>query len=374
MKIAFVYDRVYPWKKGGVEIRVWEFAQRLADNHNVHMYGIHYWDGPPIIKREGVTLHGVCDPVDMYVKGRRSVKEALYFAGNVVGPLLSEEFDIIDCQEFPYFPVFAGELHQLLGRSNLIVTWHEVWGDYWYEYLSRLGVVGKGVEWFLSRLSTPKIAVSNSVYDRLATNAGGSTYLVPNGIDVKNIQSIDKSDREWDVIYVGRLNEHKNVDVLLEAVAELELEPSCGIIGDGPEREYLSGLSESLGIEDQVTFLGFVESHQDVIAEIKSSSVFVLPSNREGFGMTVLEAAAAGTPIITTDHPMNAASDLVKDGENGFVVPISSAEIANAIRPILSESRLAQEFSTNAMEFASKYDWDPLTSKLEDTYYAVSGQ
>src|SRR6056297_1579194 len=103
MKIAFVYDAVYPWEKGGAQKRIWELACRLAADHDVHLYGMHYWDGPATIEREGVTLHGVCEPKELYVNGRRSIPQALSFAANLAPALLGEEFDIIDCQEFPYF-------------------------------------------------------------------------------------------------------------------------------------------------------------------------------------------------------------------------------------------------------------------------------
>ena len=67
MKIAFVYDVVYPYVKGGVEKRIWEMSRRLAARgHEVHIYGMKYWDGPDNIQVEGVMLHGVCAPMKLY--------------------------------------------------------------------------------------------------------------------------------------------------------------------------------------------------------------------------------------------------------------------------------------------------------------------
>ena len=88
MKIAFLYDAVYPYEKGGAQKRIWELARRLADNHDVHLYGMHYWDGPPVIERENVTLHGVCEPQELYVEGRRSIPQAIYFAVTLLPTLL----------------------------------------------------------------------------------------------------------------------------------------------------------------------------------------------------------------------------------------------------------------------------------------------
>ena len=74
MKIAFVYDCIYPFVKGGVEKRIYELACCLRDKgHEVHLFGMNYWDGPSVVEREGLFYHGVCRPMGLYVEGRRSV-------------------------------------------------------------------------------------------------------------------------------------------------------------------------------------------------------------------------------------------------------------------------------------------------------------
>ena len=61
MRIAFVYDAIYPYILGGIERRVWELARRLsARGHDVHLFGMQFWPGSPILKKDAVTLHGVC--------------------------------------------------------------------------------------------------------------------------------------------------------------------------------------------------------------------------------------------------------------------------------------------------------------------------
>ena len=67
-------------------------------------------------------MHGVCKPMQLYVDGRRSIKEAIYFAGKLLPKLMKEKFDVIDCQEFPYFPCFTAKVHSLLRRSKLVIT------------------------------------------------------------------------------------------------------------------------------------------------------------------------------------------------------------------------------------------------------------
>ena len=107
MKIAFVYDVIYPYVKGGVEKRIRELALRLsARGHDVHIIGMKYWEGPDSIEKDGITLHGICTPQPLYSGGRRTLFEALSFSIRLFPILMREKFDIIDCQQFPYFPCF----------------------------------------------------------------------------------------------------------------------------------------------------------------------------------------------------------------------------------------------------------------------------
>ncbi|WP_234394461.1 glycosyltransferase [Thermococcus piezophilus] len=91
------------------------------------------------------------------------------------------------------------------------------------------------------------------------------------------------------------------------------------VVGDGPERERLMMMAKALNLKKNVVFTGFLP-YERVIALMKASKVFVLPSRREGFGMVVLEAMASGLPVVTLNTPMNAARFLVENGRGGVVV------------------------------------------------------
>jgi glycosyltransferase involved in cell wall biosynthesis len=376
MKLAFLYDAVYPWEKGGAQKRIWELARRLADDHDVHLYGMHFWDGPQVIEREGVTLHGVCEPRELYVDGRRSIPQAIYFAAQALPPLLREDFDIVDCQEFPYFPCFSAKLHELARGSTLVITWYEVWDDYWYEYLGRKGVFGKAIERATLRLADTIVPISEYIADDL--REVGRTHgleVVENGVDYERLQEIPAADADWDVIYVGRLSEHKNVDLLLEAIKtaadRMNTDLTCGIIGDGPERDRLETYATDLGVDDQVEFLGFVEADEDVIGNIKAASVFVLPSIREGFPNTILEANACGVPSIVVDHEENGSTAVVEDGVTGFITEVSSGAIAGRLVDCLTDDDLLADLSAGATEFGRAHDWDVIVDELEEVYSSV---
>ena len=118
------------------------------------------WDGPDVLIKNEIYLHSVCQPQKLFVNGRRSIKGAVYFAWKILPHLLREKFDIIDCQNTPYFPCFSAKLHSLLRKSSLIITWHEVWDDYWYEYLGKKGIFGVWVERITAHLTDKVIVVS----------------------------------------------------------------------------------------------------------------------------------------------------------------------------------------------------------------------
>jgi glycosyltransferase involved in cell wall biosynthesis len=376
MKIAFIYDAVYPFVTGGAEKRVYELAKRLAKRgHDVHWYGIGWWwpeKGEVDIELEEIHLHGVCKPLELYSEGRRSIKEAIYFAVKLFPKLMHEEYDIVDCQGFPFFSCFTAKIHALSGKSTLIITLHEVWSNYWYEYLGKAGFFGKCAEKSMVYLSDKIIAVSKKTKNNLRRiKSSERSVVIPNGIDFQEITNIKPGTNKSDVIYAGRLIKDKNVDILLKAISivkEKKRDVKCLIIGDGPEKKELMNLTGKLEIQDNIIFEGFLVNHNDLIKYLKSSRVFVLPSRREGFGIVVIEANACGLPVIVVNHEMNAATDLVINDVNGFVCEHSESEIARKIIKFMDKKEFMED---KCVEMSKEYDWDKIIDSLEK-FYIVS--
>jgi L-malate glycosyltransferase len=366
-KVALVYDAIYPFSIGGAERRFFELGTRLAeDGHDVHWYGMKYWPGPDVVQRDGITLHGLCAARPLYTAGgRRSISQAVVFGLSAL-KLVREDFDVIDCCGFPYFSLLGAKLAAVVRRKPLYATWHEVWGTaYWQTYLGRLGRVGALVERVASRLPDHVVAVSEMTAQRLVDVLGlrGDVRVVPNGIDVAAIRAAPTSDQTCDVISFGRLVDFKNVDVLVRAVQILHrANPGirATVVGDGPMRAELEQLAASLGLADVVRFTGFIEDVQDVYALLKAARVYVLASAREGFGISVLEANAAGLPVVTVDLPDNAAKDLV-DETNGVVVGCDPQSLAAAIEQQLATRGDAERY----VDSAAGRDWSAVTAQLE---------
>lgn len=356
-----INDTVYPYSKGGAQRRVWEIARRLAQQgHSVHWFGMKYWDGEDVIIKGGVHFHGVCSVQELYIDSKRSIKEATYFAYKLLKPLFRENFDIIDCINFPYFPCFSAKLHTLTKSSTLVITWLEVWDSYWHEYLGRKGIFGKWVERGTAHLTSKMIAISEMTKrDLQRIRTGMKAEVIPYGVDFDHIEGIEPSEKKSDIIFVGRLAQNKNVDILIKVIDYIKREKmpdiNCVIIGDGPEKEDLEGMVRKLNLENNVHMMGSLENYEDVISLMKSSKAFVFPSVREGFGHIALEANACGLPVITVRHPQNAVQDLIIDSENGYICELSIGDIAKMVLIALNMKRKMEE---KCKKFAQKYSWD----------------
>ncbi|OPY53618.1 MAG: UDP-D-galactose:(glucosyl)lipopolysaccharide-1,6-D-galactosyltransferase [Methanosaeta sp. PtaU1.Bin055] len=372
MKIAYVHDVIYPYVKGGAERRVWEVSRRLAGRgHEVHIFGMKHWQGDDLVERDGVFLHGVCPPGSLYVGGRRSISAAVRFSARLL-PKLRGDFDVIDAQQFPYLPCFSAKLQSLRRGAPLVITWHEVWGDYWREYLGKMAPLGILVERGALRLPERIIPVSERVRaDLLGMGVGADRMeVVKNGVDLDRIGSVGAEETLYDVIYVGRLSAHKRVDLLIEAVGLLREaipEIRCGIVGDGPEMAAHRRLVRDRGLEENVDLLGFLEDEDDLIAKMKAARIFVLPSTREGFGISVLEANACGLPAVVVDSEKSAAADLIREGKNGVLCRPSASSIASKVEGLLAGGGY-KRMAGPSKEIAKGYDWSIIVGRLEGAY------
>jgi Glycosyltransferase len=374
MKVALVYDAIYPFIKGGAEKRYYEIAKRLSKKgHQIHIYGMKFWDSDKVIKRQGIYYHGICRPKSLYEKnGKRSIKEAIYFGLNCL-KLIKEDFDIIDCSNFPYFSLFACKLISIIKRKPLYATWHEVWGkNYWFEYIGWKGCLGFVIEKLAVLMPVKIISVSEHTTYKLKNelNSKKLIFTVPNGIEFEDITKIRPSKEKSDIIFVGRLVSYKNVDVLIKSIKIVkEIIPKIKflIIGDGPEKNTLETLTQKLNLEANIKFLGFIENNGDIYALMKSSKVFILPSTREGFGIVVIEANACGIPVIIIDHKDNAAKGLIEEGRNGFICQLDKDEIAGkTIRILKNHSNL--EMKKVCIDSAKQYDWNKIVDEIEEVF------
>lgn len=369
MKIAFVYDVLYPDTIGGVEKRIFEMGTRLTERgHEVHLFPM-LSGAEPVMYRDGLIIHKVCEPIGLYTGERRSVLQALLYSLHLFPVLLSVRVDIIDCQNFPYFPVLVARLVGFLRKENCIITWHEYWGSYWYSYLGWFGVFGNVIEKIALLLSNRCITVSRHTALRLGKKPGEHAWLVPNGITIGDIKDVQPFGPPCDILFAGRFIPEKHPELVVEAVRIIARENpdfTCVMVGDGPKMTEIQGRIKEYSLDRNIHLTGFISSYEELIGRMKQARLFLLPSEREGFGIVCIEALACGTPIITIDHPMNAAGDHLLDG-CGYCARPEPEDIAAGIRHCLSSppDRPAQ---IRMQEYVAAHDWDVITTDLEEVY------
>lgn len=352
MKIAFIYDAVYPWIKGGVERRIFEIGRGLvAEGHEVYWFGIGWW-GDKEIEHSGIRLVPCYKPVDLYSRGRRKISEAILFAAGLNRKANLNDFDVVDCQVFPYFPSLVCSKHK-----NLVLTWHEFWGDYWMDYLGYLGFFGRTVERIVAGIRCKHVAVSSTTARELH-EVGVEAEVVPNGVNVDEIENIKSAKNGYDVVFAGRLIKEKGVDLLLDALRLISDSTSCLIVGEGPEKRRLVEKSKKFSLN--CYFRDFM-SWEGMISVMKASKVFALPSMREGFSIISLEANACGMPVVTVNHPNNAASEIVC----GIVCDATARNFAEALVEAMERKK---KLRNRCVKNARKYDWDRITKRMVEVY------
>jgi glycosyltransferase involved in cell wall biosynthesis len=385
MRIAFVYDALFPYCSGGAERRFHELARRLAIRHDVHYVTWRYWGDDPILIQDGITYHGVGAPRQFYgADGRRIVREQLAFAARVPGAVARIHPDVVDISATPFVPVYAAWLGTRLTRTPLVATWHEFWGEHWHTYLNdrrlvaRLARIGEAAA---RPLADRRVAVSAFTARRLLGDAASPVRrgwqeaidIVPNGVDLDALgvgASTKPATRRIDVVFVGRLIAEKRVDLLLRAIAMLA--PShpwlrCEVVGDGPERESLAALTDELGLGSHVTLTGRIPE-AELPARLASARILAMPSAREGYGITVVEGQAAGAVPIVARSRLSAAADLVEPGVDGLVVNGTVEAFAAAIADLLDHPASLDRVSAAARATAASRGWDDRAAELERVY------
>jgi glycosyltransferase involved in cell wall biosynthesis len=284
--------------------------------------------------------------------------------------LLSARFDVVDVDHMPYFPLFTARVVCSLRGRRLVATWHEVWGAAgWRQYLGRLAPFGTLIERWAARLPDEIVSVSAQTSDRLVRELGVRVpvHTILPGIALSDVAAQPAAEPPVDVLYAGRLLAHKNVDLLLRAVALLRPDRPgirCRIVGAGPERPRLVALRDELGLTGAVEFADFVPD-DEIYGVMKSASVLALPSVREGFGCVVVEANACGVPVVTVDHPDNAARHLISPGRNGYLAAVDAADLARALTSAL-DAAPGMDPRSVAEHAGHLRDWDAVAAAVYD--------
>jgi glycosyltransferase involved in cell wall biosynthesis len=266
-------------------------------------------------------------------------------------------------------PVLAVN-HHLFGRSAFLqVAWPIALGVISVERL---------IPWVYRKV--PFLAVSESSRQDLIARGIGAEQIgiLHNGITFPHVAIKDVTDRPCRVAYLGRLEPYKRIDLMLRALVPLvDRFPSLEIvlIGRGRARADLERVTAELGLGDRTRFAGFV-SDAERNALLAEARVCVCPSVKEGWGITVIEVNAVGTPVVATDAP--GLRDAVRHAKTGLLVTDGKAEVfterlTGAIAELLSDDALATRLSREARAWSRRFDWDSAAERMAEAVDAARG-
>lgn len=166
-------------------------------------------------------------------------------------------------------------------------------------------------------------------------------------------EPFDRSPESFVFLTVARLVKVKRIEAQLDALAEIKQkhpQVRLWIVGDGPERKHLEWLTANLGLQNEVKFWG---RHDDLSAFYRSADAFVLSSESEGWGVTVIEAGACGLPVVMTD--VGCAGEIVINNKSGLVVPVGDqAALIGGMRLMLEDNILRQNLVNGLKEVIAK--------------------
>jgi glycosyltransferase involved in cell wall biosynthesis len=289
-------------------------------------------------------------------------------------------YDVVHTCSFPYFPMMLAAAVARLGGPPVVTDWIEVWPpDYWNRYLGRYGGwIGAMVQRLCIALTDRSFTFADSTAEMLRRCGYRKDPVIIRGMFAdEGTQPDVESVRAPLVVFVGRHIREKHVTAIPAAILRArETIPDLRavIFGDGPERPRLLEKVARLGLERLIECPGFVD--WTVIDDaLRHAICLLLPSEREGYGLVVLEAAARGTPAIIVAGPNNAAADFVEDGVNGYrAADAGPVALARAIIEV-SKNAASLRRSTAAWfeRFEPTFTIESSIVQIEQIYRAAVG-
>jgi glycosyltransferase involved in cell wall biosynthesis len=193
-------------------------------------------------------------------------------------------------------------------------------------------------------------------------------------VDYDFRRRLELGEHDEIILFLGRISHKKGLELLISAMAEVRLRrPIAHLVIAGPDDE---GLTEDLirlavqhGIADRVRFVGMLTGAER-LAALQQCDVWILPSKSENFGIAVIEAMAAGAPVVLSPQ-VNLAAEAEAAGA-ALVVPRDSRRLASALGHLLDDAAARSSLADGGQRFARQYDWQELAPRLAEMYSSAA--
>jgi glycosyltransferase involved in cell wall biosynthesis len=314
-----------------------------------------------------------CEVIPLSISGKLQPYQDISTMRRIYSLLRKGEFTLVHAHGFK--AALLARPAARWGKVPCLVTVH---GDLAHAGTSVLAKAFRGAERYFTPWATGYVTVSEWLAEMLVSDFGVSEdkiTVIPNGIDLAAKQRMTEDLLPFgsNTVLVGtvaRLAPRKGIDCFIRAAVKIKAAVPHArfvVVGDGPLRPELERLCRELQIDESVFFTGF---RKDVPALLKRFHVFVQPSHSEGQGMTVLEAMAAGCPVVASDA--GGLRELVHDGKTGLLVPSGHvAGFADAVVRLLRDGLLSQRIVAQAKEDVKAYGIKKMISDTREVYTKV---
>jgi glycosyltransferase involved in cell wall biosynthesis len=336
---------------GGAEVHLHEVFERIAARgHEVTLFCHHFKGAPRDERRNGIRIirHGGRSLFNFHVP-------IAYFKH-----FRKEGFDVVvdDVNKIPFYtPLFVkepvqGVTHHLFGKSIFLET---IFPFAAYVYLSErlIKSVYRRVHFIIGSPSTHREYLDWGFAKDKVTVVN---YCVNNTIYYADSRNIYNPQH---IGYFGRLKKYKSVDHLLQAMNRIRDEYPLlhlDIIGDGDDKPRLEAVTAELGLQERVTFHGFIDESEKA-PMLQKMNFVVNTSSKEGWGLTVVEANACGIPVVAANVP--GLRDSVVDGETGLLYRYGDVDdLIAKMRIFLESGDLRNRFREKALAWAAGFDWE----------------
>ena len=340
---------------GGVQGQILGLARALRSaGHDVRVLGP--CDGPP--PDAGVTPLGNSVPT-MANGSVAPIAPDPSAQLRTIRALRDEAFDVVHVHE----PLCPGptQTAMFFKTAPLVGTFHAAGSSKAYTWFS------PGVKWLSKKLDL-RVAVSEDA-ERMARRALGGSYTVLfNGVEIEAFSKATPWPTEGPTIFfIGRHEPRKGLAVLLEAMTDLSSHVRLWIAGDGPEAEMLR---QRVAGDARIEWLGRI-TDEEKASRLVAADAFCAPSlHGESFGVVLLEAMAADTPIVASDLP--GYSNVARLGRDALLVPPGdSAQLAEGLRRVLTDASLAAGLVASGGQRAQELSMERLAERHLELYRTI---
>lgn len=355
MKVIHVTPRYYP-HIGGIETHVREICRRLS-RKNIDLTVI-------TTDPSGIL------PNEEYIDGIRVKRfrafaphDSFYFCPQVYFFLKNKEYNMIHIHGYHVLSSFFAALSK---KNNQILIFTPHYHGVGHTFIRNIMLkIYKPIGAKIFEKADRVICVSEYEMNLIKSDfkiPGTKLVVIPNGVNLEEFKDIEPILRDHKtLLYVGRLEEYKGIDHIIQALPQL-YDYHLEIIGKGGYKNELVKIAENLGVNERICWLEEV-SRNELLQHYASADVFIMLSKHEAYGITVAEALAAGTPCIVAT---GSALEEFVDGETclGIPTPVTGEKLIHAIQ-LLNNSCIKDKLTNKALKIL---DWNEVATKTMDVY------